>query len=91
MNYYSVFVEKSGTVCLADADGVGISNNNIITCVIFYIYMRPRIEISALDRLEKKPNQPLYKLKKKNPHKNVMKWYPDHHTQIIKTGTEDVA
>lgn len=89
MNYYSVFVEKSGTVCLADADGVGISN--IVHMCIFYIYMKPGIEISALDRLEKNPNRPLYKLKKKNPHKNVMKWYPDHHTKIIKTGTEDVA
>lgn len=61
MNYYSLFVERPGTVHLIDADRVKISN--IMHMCIFYIYMERRIEISALGRPKKKPH--LYKPKKK--------------------------
>lgn len=53
VNYYSLFVERPGTVRLIDADRVRISNN--MHMCVFYIYMKRGIEISALGRPKKPP------------------------------------
>lgn len=89
---FSLFVKRPGAVCLTDSERVRISN--IMHMCIFYIYMKPGVEMSALDRLKKKSLSEEGTLTemshRRKPHRNNI-WIILHNCQITKTGREDVA